>query len=51
MRKSSIIDDLIFLPWWVNSVFGGTIYLLLRFILPELSTDSAIHSGIFNALK
>lgn len=51
MRKSSIVDDLFFLPWWVSLVFGGVIYSLLRLGLPAMASDNTIQLVIYQGLS
>lgn len=48
-RRRSGIEQLIDLPWWLNLVFGGLLYLILRFHLPSVAFQSPAFSGLAKA--
>lgn len=35
-KKSSNIDDLLVLPWWLTLILAGVAYVGLRFVLPNV---------------
>ncbi|MGV3591732.1 MAG: restriction endonuclease [Gammaproteobacteria bacterium] len=45
-RRSSGIEQLIELPWWLNLVLGAIAYWILRFELPNTSFQTPAFSGL-----
>ena len=47
--KSSILDDLITLPWWFNLALAGVVYFGLKYYLPTVEFNSPAFQGIGKA--
>jgi len=48
-RKSSLLDDLITLPWWFNLALAGVVYFGLKYYLPTIEFNDPAFQGIGNA--
>ena len=48
-RKSSLLDDLITLPWWFNLVLAGVVYFGLKYYLPTIEFNNPAFQGIGKA--
>lgn len=49
-RKSSILDDLATLPWWLNLILAVVAYFTLKYGVPTVEFKSPIFQGIASAL-
>lgn len=49
-KDESIINLLIAAPWWVSVIFSAVIYFSLGIVLPSLTMESAVFSGLQSGL-
>lgn len=45
-KKSSLLDDLMTLPWWFNLALAGVVYFGLKYLLPTVEFQSPAIQGI-----
>jgi len=50
-RKSSLLEDLSRLPWWVSVALAGVIYVSFKFILPSFEMNSSMAKMILPAIS
>jgi restriction system protein len=48
-KKSSLLDDLITLPWWFNLALAGVVYFGLKYYLPTIEFKNPAFQGISKA--
>jgi restriction system protein len=51
LRKSSLLDDLITLPWWFNLALAGVVYFGLKYYLPTVEFNNPALQGIGKAFS
>ena len=47
--KTTVIDLLVELPWWVSVLVSGTAYVMMAHVLPSIQTDNKITATVFKA--
>lgn len=48
-KKTTFIDLLVELPWWVSVMVSATAYVMMAHVLPSIQTDNQITAMFFNA--
>ena len=48
-NKTTFIDLLVELPWWVSVLISATAYVMMAHVLPSIQTDNQITSMVFKA--
>ena len=48
-NKSTFIDLLVELPWWVSVLLSATAYVMMAYVLPSIQTDNQITAMVFKA--
>lgn len=48
-NKTTFIDLLVELPWWVSVMVSATAYVMMAYVLPSIQTDNRITSMVFKA--
>ena len=49
-NKTTFIDLLVELPWWVSVLVSATAYVMMAHVLPSIQTDNQITSMVFKAV-
>ena len=48
-RRTSGLEQLISLPWWLNLVLGAIAFVVLRYIIPNIEFQSPLVAGVAKA--
>jgi restriction system protein len=48
-KKTSLLDDLIALPWWFSLFLAGVVYFGFKYYLPTIMFESPVFQGISKA--
>lgn len=48
-NKTTFIDLLVELPWWVSVLVAATAYVMMAHVLPSIQTDNQITATVFQA--
>lgn len=48
-NKTTFIDLLVELPWWVSVLVSATAYVMMAYVLPSIQTDNQITDAVFQA--
>lgn len=48
-NKTTFIDLLVELPWWVSVLVSATAYVMMAHVLPSIQTDNQITAAVFQA--
>ena len=48
-NKTTFIDLLVELPWWVSVLVSATAYVMMAYVLPSIQTDNQITAMVFKA--
>jgi len=49
-KKSDLLSELAQMPWWVSVTLSGLSYILLKYILPNMTVDSILLNGFAKGL-
>ncbi len=50
-NKTTFIDLLVELPWWVSVQVSVTVYVMLAHVLPSIQTDNQVTAVVFKAFE
>jgi restriction system protein len=48
-NKTTFIDLMVELPWWVSVLVSATVYVMMAHVLPTIQTDNQITAMVFKA--
>lgn len=48
-NKTTFIDMLVELPWWVSILVSATAYIMMAYVLPSIQTDNQITAMVLKA--